>query len=85
MIYKTPGRAKKEKQGANCLPESKISPAFSKAAESKDSVFGRSAHGAKSLSPQKRRRGGKTVRRTVLAWGTLAGGSPNRADSAILS
>ena len=25
---------------------------------------------------QKRRRGGKTVRGTVLAWGTLAGGSP---------
>ena len=69
---KTFGRAKKEKQGANCLPESKISPAFSKAAESKDSVFGRSAHGAKFFSLQKRRRGDETVRGTVSAWGTLA-------------
>ena len=29
-----------------------------------------------SFPSQKRRRGGKTVRGTVLAWGTLAGGSP---------
>ena len=63
MIYKTPGRAKKEKQGANCLPESKISPAFKKAAESKDSVFGRSAHGAKFFSLQKRRRGDRETSR----------------------
>ena len=37
--------------------------------------------GRNSFSVKKRRRGGKTVRRTVLTWGTLAGGSPNRADS----
>ena len=49
---KISGRVKKRKVFANRLPESKISPAFSKAADSKDSVFGRSAHGAKSLFPQ---------------------------------
>ena len=81
MIYKTPGRAKKEKQVANDLPESKISPAFSKAAESKDSVFGRSAHGAKHLSLQKRRRGAKIFRWNIFVWGTLAGGSPARANA----
>ena len=63
------------------IPTFNVSPAFSKAADSKDGVFGRSAHGAKSLFPQKRRRGDKTVRWTVSAWGTLAGGSPVRAGA----
>ena len=58
---------------------------FQKAAQSKGSAFGRPAHRAKSFFARKRRRGGKTVRWTVLPWGTLAGGSPNRAYSAILS
>ena len=49
---------------------------FQKAAQSKGSAFGRPAHRAKSFFARKRRRGGKTVRRTVLPWGTLAGGSP---------
>ena len=37
--------------------------------------------GRNSFSVKKRRRGGKTVRGTVLAWGTLAGGSPARANA----
>ena len=49
---------------------------------SKGKTFGRSAHGAKSFAVRKRRRGAETVRRTVLAWGTLAGGSPARAGGA---
>ena len=64
------------------IPTFNVSPAFSKAVESKGETFGRSAHGAKSFAVRKRRRGGKTVRRTVLAWGTLAGGSPARAGGA---
>ena len=72
---------KKRNVFANRLPESKISPAFSKAVESKGETFGRSAHGAKFFSLQKRRRGDETVRGTVLAWGTLAGGSPVRAGA----
>ena len=38
--------------------------------------------GRNSFSVKKRRRGGKTVRRTVLTWGTLAGGSPVRCRRA---
>ena len=49
---------------------------FQKAAQSKGSAFGRPAHRAKFFLDMKRRRGDKTVRRTVLPWGTLAGGSP---------
>ena len=37
--------------------------------------------GRNSFSVKKRRRGDKTVRRTVLSWGTLAGGSPARANA----
>ena len=37
--------------------------------------------GRKSCPVKKRRRGDKTVRRTVLTWGTLAGGSPARANA----
>ncbi|MDD6061618.1 MAG: hypothetical protein PUB99_03280, partial [Oscillospiraceae bacterium] len=33
------------------------------------------------LTKEKRRRGAKTVRWTVLAWGTLAGGSPVRSTN----
>ena len=78
---KISGRVKKRKVFANRLPESKISPAFSKAADSKDGVFGRSAHGAKSLSLHKRRRGAKIFRWNIFVWGTLAGGSPVRAGA----
>ena len=34
-----------------------------------------------ALTTEKRRRGAKTVRWTVLAWGTLAGGSPVRSTN----
>ena len=78
-LDKIPGRAGKEKQVANDLPESKISPAFSKAVESKGETFGRSAHGAKFFSLQKRRRGGETVRRTVFGVGNPRRGFPGAA------
>ena len=37
-----------------------------------------------ALTTEKRRRGAKTVRWTVLAWGTLAGGSPVRSTNATI-
>ena len=57
-------------------PTFKVSSTFSKVVESKGKAFGRPAHRAKFFFTRKRRRGGETVRRTVLPWGTLAGGSP---------
>ena len=62
-------------------PIFKVSSTFSKVVESKGKAFGRPAHRAKFLPCKKRRKGDKTVRRTVLTWGTLAGGSPARANA----
>ena len=78
---KTSGRAGKGKSFAQFLLAYKISSAFLKAAESKDGVFGRPAHRAKSLSLIKAQEGSKNIPVECFCVGNPRRGFTARANA----